>query len=68
MLDLHNLLEPNKKDIFNFVEYNQRPIQIGAPLFEKLMNKLKDDWPRSHGNYDKTHYELAIAIVESLWI
>jgi hypothetical protein len=68
MLDLHNFLESNKKYIFNFVEYNQRPIQIGAPLFEKLMNKFKDDWPMSHGNYDKTHYELAIAIVESLWI
>lgn len=61
-------MESNKKDIFYFVENNQRPIQVGAPLFEKLMNKLKDDMPMSHGNFDKTHYEIAVVIVEALWI
>lgn len=30
------------------------------------MDKLKNDMPSFEGGYDKTHYELSIAIVKSL--
>ena len=68
MLDLHEFLESNKKDIFDFIEYNQRSIPESDNIFKKLMDKLKKDCPMNHGNYDKTHYELAVAIVETVWI
>jgi hypothetical protein len=74
---LRLFIEQNSKDIFAFVENNRRPMELGSEnqLFGRLMRELVSRFPHchcengpiaGHAEPDKTHYELAIAILIDL--
>jgi len=69
MKKLRIFLEANKNEIVNFVQENQRPIDIGNNAYGRLLKELASDFPMGKdGNVlDKAHNELAIAVLESLW-
>ncbi|MFZ0511836.1 MAG: hypothetical protein WAM14_09540 [Candidatus Nitrosopolaris sp.] len=70
-------MEENKKDMFAFIENSRRPINLDydGNIFEKLLRHLVTgfqichcDPPQStHAEFDKVHYELAVAILELFW-
>jgi hypothetical protein len=75
---LQKFIEENSQDVFAFVENNRRPVEIGSEnqVFGRLMRELVQNFPHchcqdgphpGHTEPDKTHYELAIAIIEAFW-
>jgi hypothetical protein len=68
MVDLQEFLHSKRKEIFEFIESQQRRIPVGNDVFVKLLNHLKVVMYMSHGNIDKTHYELTVAILEVFWL
>jgi hypothetical protein len=64
-------------DIFAFIENSRRPINLDydGNIFEKLCRHLVASFPVCHCNppqpthaeFDKAHYELAVAILEVFW-
>lgn len=75
--NLNSFLDENKKDIFAFVENSRRPINLDydGNIFEKLLRHLVTSFPVCHCNtpqpthaeFDKVHYELAVAILQVFW-
>jgi len=71
---LDSFLHENKKDIFAFIENSRRPINLDydGNIFEKLLRHLVASFPvchctspqPTHAEFDKVHYELAVAILE----
>ena len=67
----------NRTDIFAFIENSRRPIslQYDNNIFEKMLRFLVTGFPICHCNppqpthaeFDKVHYEVAIAILEVFW-
>jgi hypothetical protein len=75
--NLDIFLEENKKDMFAFIENSRRPINLDydGNIFEKLLRHLVTSFPvchciqpqPTHAEFDKVHYELAVAILEVFW-
>lgn len=75
--NVNSFLEEHTKDIFSFVENIRRPINLDYDnnIFDKLLRYLVVGFPVCHCNptqpthaeFDKVHYELAIAILEVFW-
>jgi hypothetical protein len=75
--DLHNFLEENRKDILAFIESSRRPnnLDYDNNTFEKFLRYLVANIPVCHCNpsqlthreFDKVHYELAVAFLEVFW-
>jgi hypothetical protein len=74
---LHEFIEVNRTDIFAFIENSRRPIslQYDNNIFEKMLRFLVTGFPichcdppqPMHAEFDKVHYEIAIAILEVFW-
>jgi tetrahydrodipicolinate N-succinyltransferase len=67
-MNIQEFLQANRKEIFEFIESQQRAIPNSNDIFVGLLNYLKAVMPMSHGNIDKTHHELATAILEVFWL
>jgi hypothetical protein len=77
LLNLDSFLEENKKDIFAIIENSLRPnnLDYDGNIFEKLLRHLVASFPVCHCNptqpthaeFDKVHYEFAVAILEVFW-
>lgn len=75
--NLHYFVEENKKDILAFIENSRRAINLDHDndIFEKLLRYLVAAFPIchcdppqcTHAEFDKVHYELALAILELFW-
>jgi hypothetical protein len=75
--NLNSFLQEHTKDIFSFVENIRRPINLDYDnnIFDKLLGYLVAGFQVCHCNptqpthaeFDKVHYELAIAILEVFW-
>lgn len=75
--NLDRFLDENKKDIFAFIENSRRPINLNydGNIFEKLLRHLVTSFPvchcvqpqPTHAEFDKLHYELALAVLEVFW-
>ena len=68
MEEFSRFLETNRKEIVDFIEGNQRPIQMGENAFAKTLEQVIKLIPLGDGkNWDKAHYELTIAVIEAFW-
>ncbi|MGB8933690.1 MAG: hypothetical protein WCC17_01125 [Candidatus Nitrosopolaris sp.] len=75
--NLRYFVEENKKDILTFIENGRRPINLDYDndIFEKLLRYLVAGFPichcdptqSTHAEFDKVHYELAVAVLELFW-
>ena len=75
--NLDRFLDENKKDIFAFIENSRRPINLDydGNIFEKLLRHLVTSFhvchcnpaQSTHAEFDKVHYELAVAVLEVFW-
>jgi hypothetical protein len=75
--NLDRFLDENKKDMFAFIENSRRPINLDydGNIFEKLLRHLVTSFPvchcdklqPTHAEFDRLHYELAIAVLEVFW-
>src|SRR5437867_366267 len=77
LLNLHAFLEQNRTELFMFVENSRRPFELGNEdgIFGRLLDELVRDFPvchcqplnTEHAEFDKVHYEMAIAILQIFW-
>lgn len=75
--NLRNFIEENKKDILTFIGNSRRPMNLDYDndIFEKLLRYLVASFPichcdphqSTHAEFDKMHYELAVAVLELFW-
>ena len=75
--NLRNFIEENKKDILTFTGNSRRPMNLdyGNDIFEKLLRYLVAGFPichcdshqSTHAEFDKMHYEIAVAVIELFW-
>jgi len=59
-------LNENRDEIIDFVGSQQRTILTSDDVLHKTVNRLIELIPLTT-KFDKTHYELALAILETFW-
>jgi hypothetical protein len=74
---IRQFIQQNCEEIFSFVENSRRQVDLGYEnqIFGRLLNELVIRFPtchcdppvQGHTEFDKAHYELAIAILQVFW-
>lgn len=62
---MKTFLEKNKKELVDFIESIQRPIQFEDNIYNRLLQEITKQIRLDR--LDKAHIELAIAILEAMW-